>query len=268
MLSSRFIRSLTLTRSVFRPSTKFSLLKTSSVRFFCTNKPPKTDYKESPIKESHEDSKSPKEEDEYKEKAQENEPPTTTPQQDLRIHPYWYFITSMVVIYQFLKMNDITVEFEDLIKYLKEQPFKAVDIAVNLKKNSDYSVFVTVEGTDIDGRVLSAESEAENRFRKILAMSSDSGLLRLCYLVLFTNFCGIISQIMYHQKRGFNSKAYIGLIACGGFVAFSTSQTISTLNFLKEFGNLKEDRPQGYVKFVKSSEFHNQVGNYTRVERN
>ena len=76
-------------------------------------------------------------------------------------------------------MGDISDEFDDLISFIKSQPFKAIDIAVDVKATEDkHNVYVSIDQDEVDNIVLNAEAEAERRFRNIMALSTDSGSKR------------------------------------------------------------------------------------------
>lgn len=126
----------------------------------------------------------------------------------MRVHPWWYFASAMITVYQFLRMNDIASEFDDLVAYAGDVQFEILDVLVKLKAAEDEHVMIAILNEDqIDGRMLDVENEADKRVRKIVEMVTDSRFKRLSYALIFSNFCAIVAQTMFNLERGIGVKS-------------------------------------------------------------
>lgn len=144
------------------------------------------------------DASSGSKEEEFSEDNQNKEQsqPPSSPKSYIRVHPLWYAVSLSIVIYQFIRMNDIAIEFEELLEWVREQPFKVIDALVNLHSSHDrHNAYVLIDEPRIDSSLQNTEREMEKRFSNIVDMVSKSNLTKISYCLIFANLCGLLTQV-------------------------------------------------------------------------
>lgn len=146
-------------------------------------------------------------------------------------------------------MNDIALEFENFLDWLRTQPYRIVDAYVNLKASPEkHNVFVLLDQPEITQEIRQSEIEADKQLTNIVKMVVESNLLNLSICLLISNLSGIYFQFSYNYTKGFTKFGYLCFAICSGFALFTSTQVFNYINFDSAFKDLRTGKQIEMIK--------------------